>query len=90
MSPMAGDMDRSPMCTGFLDLPYGLRHQLYCYWIPRQKMIYTNWVSHPSLAYFWLDPHFLEADFSTVNVLQLSKQISEEYLDNSMEKTSSM
>lgn len=44
-------------------------------------MISTSWVSHPSSAYLWLDSDFLEADFSTVNVLQLSKQISEECLD---------
>lgn len=69
-----------PSRTGFLDLPYELRHQVYCYWIPRRQNISTVLVSSRSLRYGFYD-ECRGADCSTLQALQLSKQISEECLN---------
>lgn len=47
MPPMTTDMDepQNSMRTGFLDLPYELRYEVYCYFIPRRRHINVNCVS---------------------------------------------
>lgn len=72
--------DGPPIRTGFLDLPYELRHQIYCHLIPRRKKISAVFVRNRALKY-WSCSNSGGADGSTVHVLQLSKLICEECLD---------
>jgi hypothetical protein len=79
MAPLTAEGPRILMPTGFLQLPYELRRQIYCYCIPRQRRIN---VSLPSLPLVYLED--LEGsleDDDWPNILRLSKQISEECLN---------
>ncbi|KAL3469914.1 hypothetical protein BJX99DRAFT_264732 [Aspergillus californicus] len=62
--------------TGFLDLPYELRRQIYCHCIPRRNQVN---VQSPSL--FLQGAWYMNPNSSRINVLRLSKQITEECLD---------
>lgn len=80
MPPLTTDEPQNPMRKGFLDLPYELRREVYCYYIPRRRQIDVKWVSISSVDYFQIMHKFLDADFNPI-ILRLSKQISEECLN---------
>ncbi|KAE8371760.1 hypothetical protein BDV26DRAFT_298498 [Aspergillus bertholletiae] len=71
MSLVTATRAQNPMPTGFLDLPYELRHRIYCHCIPRRKQVDVQ-LLFPGLSY----DSYMEGGF-----LRLSKQIAEECLD---------
>lgn len=80
MSLVAATRPRNLMRAGFLDLPYEIRRQIYCHCIPRRKQVDVGSPSFPLEDYCFMESNFFNRDYSRVNVLRLSKQVTEECL----------
>lgn len=81
MSMVNATKPRNVMRAGFLDLPYEIRCQIYYDCIPRRKEVNVRSPSFALEDSCFMESEFFNQDYSRVNVLRLSKQITEECLD---------
>lgn len=81
MSMVNASKPQNMMRAGFLDLPYEIRRDIYYHCIPRRKEINVRSPSFPLEDYGFMEGDFINQEYSRINILRLSKQITEECLD---------